>query len=238
MTSFVLKIIAIAAMLIDHVGYVFDYDLPPDVYWACRAVGRVAFPLFAFLLAEGFFYTRDPRKYLLRLAIFAVVSELPFDLMTAGEPLDWGYQSVYVTLTLALFGLYLFDSFAAGNNKVAALLTLVSVGIAAQIFHADYGAVGVLMVFVFYFFRGKRAQLAAMFAVTVLLFMMQHYFEAHMEWGKPVWVTLFELGALVPILLYNRRKGYAKRWIQWGFYAFYPAHMLILLGVSMLIFGV
>ncbi|GHU96259.1 conjugal transfer protein TraX [Clostridia bacterium] len=236
MTSFALKWIAAVTMLIDHATLTF-VPYGTALYWVGRSVGRLAFPIFAFLLAEGFFYTRDARKYLLRLAVFAIISEIPFDLMVSRTAIDWHSQNVFVTLALSLLGLYLFDSFAASNDKAPALLTLLATGIAAQIFRADYGAFGVLMVFVFYFFRGSKIKISLGLAGAVLLLAFSHLLDANMRFTNSTLITLFELGALAPILLYarKRRKGYTKPWAKWFFYVFYPAHMLVLAALTKII---
>ncbi|GHV16461.1 conjugal transfer protein TraX [Clostridia bacterium] len=233
MTSFALKWIAVVTMLIDHATLTF-VPYGTTLYWAGRSVGRLAFPIFAFLLAEGFFYTRDAKKYLLRLAAFAVISEVPFDLLVSGRAFDWGYQNVFVTLALSLLGLYLFDGFAASNDKAPALLTLLATGVAAQIFEADYGALGVLTVFVFYFFRGDRLKMPLGLIGVVLLSVLLRVVDANLRVTTSALITLFEVGALAPILWYavKRRKGYTRQGVKWFFYVFYPAHMLVLAALA------
>lgn len=93
----VLKWIAVLTMVIDHVGAI----LFPDQIWM-RVIGRVAFPIYAYCLAEGFRYTSDYRRYLGRLALFAILSEIPFDLAFYGVPFSFAHQNVFFTLTLGL----------------------------------------------------------------------------------------------------------------------------------------
>ena len=93
LSAMTLKYIAMATMLVDHMGYV----LFPWILWL-RCVGRIAFPIFAFQIAEGCIRTHDRRRYALRLLLFAVLTEVPFDLAFSGRPLDPSYQNVLWTL--------------------------------------------------------------------------------------------------------------------------------------------
>lgn len=225
MTSLAIRCIAIAAMLLDHIGHMF-YDVLPH-YLLLRMVGRVAFPLFAFLLAEGMYHTKDVRKYLLRLGMFAVISELPFDgLVSQGRSwFDWGAQNVFFTLFLGLLGILLYDVFAAQNRAWLSLLSILAAAGAAQLIGADYGAVGVYFIFVFYRFRGDRRRLAIFFMVGVLINMSMRLLGGQTTWGL---VQLCEIGALPVVLLYNGLPGKRTKLLQYAFYSFYPMHMLIL----------
>ena len=117
-----LKLIAIITMLIDHIGAAViarlliagqGSELLYKIYYAMRAVGRVAFPIFCFLLVEGFFYTGSRKKYALRLFGFALLSEIPFDLAFSGKILEFGYQNVFFTLLIGLLTIMLFDEVTA-----------------------------------------------------------------------------------------------------------------------------
>ena len=142
----VLKWIAVLTMVIDHVGAI----LFPDQIWM-RVIGRVAFPIYAYCLAEGFRYTSDYRRYLGRLALFAILSEIPFDLAFYGVPFSFAHQNVFFTLTLGLILLWVLERcreqllLCAGAFAVLCFL--------AQALHMDYGAGGLLMVFAFYLAR-------------------------------------------------------------------------------------
>lgn len=229
MTSFALKWIAVVTMLIDHVGVTL---VPNGSVWyiVCRSVGRIAFPLFAFMIAEGYFYTKDFKKYLLRMLAFTVVSEIPFDLMVSGTPVNWDSQSVFVTFTLALCGLYLFDRFAAADKRYPALLSLLGTALAAQFAGSDYGAFGILVVFIFYRYRGERRALVAWFSTCALIFAALNAVSVlpNTRGALLSMISGFEILALLPILLYNRKKGFSSKGWQYFFYVFYPVHMLIL----------
>lgn len=203
----VLKWIAVLTMVIDHVGAI----LFPDQIWM-RVIGRVAFPVYAYCLAEGFRYTSDYRRYLGRLALFAILSEIPFDLAFYGVPFSFAHQNVFFTLTLGLILLWVLDRFreqlllCAGAFAVLCFL--------AQALHMDYGAGGLLMVFAFY--------------------LAQQGTSPWIGWGIFVFINLFGYAggvqwaailALLPIGLYSGKAGKKK---QRFFYWIYPLHLLLL----------
>jgi len=99
--AFTLKMIAAVTMLIDHVGYIFFPQ-----YVLLRIIGRISFPIFAFLIVEGFMHTRDVKKYIFRMIIFALITEIPFDFAFYGT-FNWGHQNVLVTFLLALVAMYI-----------------------------------------------------------------------------------------------------------------------------------
>lgn len=203
----VLKWIAVLTMVIDHVGAI----LFPDQIWM-RVIGRVAFPVYAYCLAEGFRYTSDYRRYLGRLALFAILSEIPFDLAFYGVPFSFAHQNVFFTLTLGLILLWVLERFreqlllCAGAFAVLCFL--------AQALHMDYGAGGLLMVFAFY--------------------LAQQGTSPWIGWGIFVFINLFgytggvqwaAILALLPIGLYSGKAGKKK---QRFFYWIYPLHLLLL----------
>ena len=203
----VLKWIAVLTMVIDHVGAI----LFPDQIWM-RVIGRVAFPIYAYCLAEGFRYTSDYRRYLGRLALFAILSEIPFDLAFYGVPFSFAHQNVFFTLTLGLILLWVLERcreqllLCAGAFAVLCFL--------AQALHMDYGAGGLLMVFAFY--------------------LAQQGTSPWIGWGIFVFINLFGYAggvqwaailALLPIGLYSGKAGKRK---QRFFYWIYPLHLLLL----------
>ena len=146
MSGLVLKIIAILSMLTDHIGYIF---FPTDLTW--RYIGRIAFPLYCFLLTEGFFHTRSREKYLLRMAGFAVISEIPFDLALYHMPIYRDYNNVFWTLLIGLAVMYFSELVYCrfGNRSQGIMFCFVGM-ILAEYFHCDYGSVGVLAIYIFY----------------------------------------------------------------------------------------
>ena len=148
-----LKIIACVTMLIDHIGSVVipaAYEINPseillNTYTVMRAVGRVAFPIYCFLLAEGAYYTRSRREYAKRLLIGLVLSEIPFDLLFFGE-ITLAHQSVMVTLLLGYLYAVAMNYMPAQGYRILLLLPFAML---AEVLHTDYGGWGVAMIGLF-----------------------------------------------------------------------------------------
>ena len=212
-----LKLIACITMLTDHVGMFF-----PMWPWM-RLVGRIAFPIYCFLLSEGVQYTSDPRKYGLRLTAGMLLSEYPFDLLLWGGPALRG-QSVMVTLLLGFFMLEVMKKIDFLPGK---LLAAAPFALAAELLHGDYGAQGVMMILLFGLAKDCGLSLAMQ---TVGLGILSLVFPG---WripllGLQVPAELFCIFSMVPIALYSGKKTTAGPGVQWAFYLFYPVHLLML----------
>lgn len=223
MSVFVLKVLAILAMLLDHIAAVFlSYRTMP--YMLMRGFGRIAFPIFCFLIVEGYFHTRNVKKYMLRLAGFAIISEIPFDICFYHKLFYWGHQNVFFTLLLGLVAIYAVDEIRKHYSNsylktvVMQFAVIILAMIAAWFLRTDYSMLGILIIMAFYVNRGNMVQVAiSVFVVTIC---SGNTFQ------------LYSLLALIPLCLYNGKKGPSMRYV---FYVFYPAHLLILYGISMLI---
>ena len=219
----VLKLIACITMLIDHLGVsvVINLAIPGVVplYYTCRVIGRIAFPIYCFLLVEGMRRTRSAGKYILRLSIGALLSELPFDLLLEGA-FNWGYQSVMVTLTLAALMLLCMQK---TEKTWLQLILVLPFAILAEVCKCDYGGWGIAMIAVFALFDQIPLQFVAMLLVCYLM-------PSGMIpiFGVSVSCELAALVAVLPIAQYSGRKLTHNKVIQWGFYLFYPVHLLIL----------
>lgn len=222
LNGFHLKLIAICTMLIDHMGY----TLFPGVMWL-RCVGRVAFPIFCFLIAEGCVYTHDRKKYALRLLVFALLSEIPFNLMNSGMIWDPYDQNVLWTLLLGALVCWLMDwalkkctplSFVLTGAVMLAAYWLLEIG------NTDYGGWGMLLVAAFY--GVHRAPSGAVVKMIAQAFGLAFFSIGVM--GGYLSIELWSLAALVPIWLYNGQRGFSNKAVQYGFYAFYPVHTLAL----------
>ena len=235
LTAAVLHIIAMTLMLMDHLWATL---LPAREWLTCA--GRVAFPIFAFMAVEGYFHTRSFKKYILRMLLFAVLSEIPFDLMYGGTWFYPVHQNVLWTFLLGLLGVWLMEQVRKKGKTWMYLLVCVLVVPAGLVLGTlcmvDYYGVGVLTVFVFYFLHGRKwwyflGQLAALYWLNVellggLMYPVQLF---GMEFELcPQGLALL---ALIPIWLYRGRQGYHSKPFQYLCYAFYPVHMLLLVVV-------
>ena len=207
-----LKLIACVTMLLDHIGAVLTGNL------LLRLIGRISFPIFCFLLVQGIRHTHNPKKYLFRLGIFAALSELPYDLMCYGKFTMAG-QSVMLTLLLGAVMLLLFDRYQKPVFRVVCLLAL---GVLAHILRCDYGYRGILLIALFYLTDRPLVQLVGMVFISLISSGAVQIF------GVLIPVQLFGIFALIPICLYTGQKRIYHPLVQWLFYIFYPAHMLVL----------
>ena len=199
MTGFQLKLLAMLAMTADHIGAVFFPEIP-----LLRWIGRLAMPVLCFFIGEGLRHTRSPRRYLLRLTGFALLSELPFDLAFYGG-IEWGHQNVYFTLALGLLALW-----AIQSRGMEGWLLALTAALAAELLGCDYGMYGVLLILLLdRFHRARSEQLAAAALLNLAFFGLQ---------------TL-SLIALPLLWLYNGKRGRDDRRL---FYLYYPAHLCVL----------
>ena len=224
LSAMALKTLALVFMVMDHMGVLFltIRNGAPFLKTAGRLFripGRLAFPLYAFLLVEGFIHTRSRKRYAGRLLLFGLLSEIPYDLLIRRKMVDFSSQNVYFELFLCLLvlvGLEIGEKRAAGGDPVGGPVMALSVWIgaaAAELLHTDYGVEGVLFAVIFYLFRSKRGICCLITA------------------GLGFWCSLsFGKGAAalsaIPIRFYNGTRG-KDRWNPL-FYWFYPAHLLLL----------
>lgn len=232
LSAFDLKLIAVVTMFLDHLGY----TLLPGALWL-RGVGRLAFPIFAFQIAEGAGRTRDFGKYLGRLALFAVVAEVPFNLMCRrGLTYPYG-QNVLWTLLIALAAIGCIRW--AERKDRPALLAAVWIAAAAggwllgEYAYTDYGGWGVATVLVFYLCREKKWGLPVEIAAMLAIHGYALGSARVMLWGVLFPIQALAVLALLPIHLYRGRQGPHNRGLQIAFYAFYPVHILILALIAM-----
>lgn len=200
-------------MLIDHIGAVFT----PDQFNGFRIIGRLAFPIFCFLLVEGFYHTHDVKRYIGRLGLFVLLSELPFDLAFSGM---WSNQSQNVFFTLFI-GMLVIYSMSLIKDKVRendllcisiSLLVIVVGCYVADNLKTDYNSMGILLIVAFYLFRGEQRMLTMV--AFVLLF------------GQ---YEIYAMFSMLLIYFYNGEKGPRMKYF---FYVFYPGHLIILYLIS------
>lgn len=230
-SSFSLHLLAMFFMLCDHL---WGTIVPGNDWLNC--IGRIAFPIFAFLIVEGYFHTRSLKKYLLRLLAFALISEIPFDLAMGSRIFYPVHQNVLWSFLIAIGLIHWNESVKSRKlwlrGVVAALSLLLgaSLGLLTMV---DFYHAGVLTVLVFYFFRGRKwwqyaAQFLCLWYLNVeILGGLVYEFSL---FGTPLTIHRqgFALLALIPIWLYRGRQGHHSKAFQYGCYLFYPAHLLIL----------
>lgn len=223
-----LKMIAIITMLIDHTAAVLLSIYPPamtplfymggkgySVYRICRDVGRVAFPIFCFLLTEGFIHTRNRVRYGRNLFLFALISEIPWNFMFSDT---WTYvkQNVFFTLFLGYLGICAFEYFR--KTPWMQLLSLLALLLAAVKLNADYGWKGYIFVLLIYLLRNEKAAQAVVGSC----------------WLSYEWKACF---AFLSINMYNGERGFIRgKASKYLFYAFYPVHIAVLVIIRRLFF--
>ena len=217
-----LRCVAAATMLIDHMGVA----LFPGVLWL-RCVGRLAFPIFAFFLAEGFRLTHSRRRYLLCLVLFALLAELPFDGMAGGQWVDWSRQNVLWTLALGLCAMACVQR--APREPGLAFLAWLSAAagccLLGELLNTDYGAFGVLLCLLFYCTDGLRGRF---WVCGGIFFLMCYGFRFVFLPGIPVPLEALGLLAFPLLAVYRGRRCTWHPLGRYGFYWFYPLHMLLL----------
>ena len=231
MSSFALHIIAMIFMLCDHMwATILDYE------WL-TCIGRIAFPIFAFLITEGYIHTSNINKYIKRMVIFAIITEIPFNLMVSASPIYPFHQNVLWTFVISLLTLkYL--NFDNTKNIFKSILIIILAIIIATITMCDYFGTGVMMVVGFYIFRkSKLLQLLMMIYVNMIL--IQGYSYPIDIAGYTYYFPQqgFALLSLIFIWLYNGKQGYHAKWFKIFCYAFYPLHMLILYILTIVLFA-
>ncbi len=230
-----LKIIAMVTMLIDHIGaalleigympYLLNkgdtllYEQWADIDMLMRLVGRMAFPIFCFLLVEGYFHTKDVKKYLGRLFLFALISEVPFDLAFSKTVFTMHYQNVFFTLFLGLLGITIYDKCEKKGKGILSLLSLCGCGMLAVVLNTDYSFTGVVVVFAFYLFYNNEVVRNIASSIAIL--------------GAGA-IEIASYIAYIPIHFYNGERGLKLKYV---FYIFYPLHLLILVLCRMWFFA-
>ena len=230
-----LKMIACVTMLLDHIGAVIVLEcfhqatgaakgIWLEAYNLLRTIGRLAFPIYCFLLVEGVCRTRNPKKYGLRLLIGMLLSEIPYDLAFYGR-VNWQEQSVMVTL---LLGFVMLEIMKKCPKHLLKLLEVLPFAFAAEKLGSDYGAMGILVIAVFAFTQNLKYKHLWQFLGIWFIFSPNHLMM--LNWLGGIHWTIQELAvfAVVPIALYSGKKATNSKLLQWVFYLFYPAHLLLL----------
>ncbi len=225
-----LKTIAIAAMLIDHVAWAFVPTASP-LGIAMHFVGRITGPTMFFFVAEGYHRTRNVNRYTARLAVFALLSYLPFFYFQHGAlPSAQTYAPVGVLYTLFL-GLVALRARHEAKTPLAGTLLILACVLFSAI--GDWGIIGVILILVFDAWRGSWKKQALAAGAVFLLFLLPDLILGFL-WAVPnaTAIGVIQLGQFVPLLLlrfYGGQRGRAgPAFSKWFFYLFYPLHLLAL----------
>ncbi len=213
MNSFVLKLIAICSMFIDHLRYII-----PTQPMFMAYIGRFAFPIFSFQIVQGYLHTKNFKKYLLRLLIIALISQLPYQLYFNTTGLN-----VLFTLILGLICIYIYEHFFK-INKFLSIISILSILCISEVFECDYSYYGVCIILSFYIFRNKTVPMSLSFIILTLIYYILTY--KNLLFIEAVWLFSFCISSLIPCLLYNGKQGPK---IKYLFYLFYPVHIVVLL---------
>ena len=253
LSALFLRGVAVLLMLCDHLALSLSGTLPPLLFYILRGFGRVAFPLFAFLTVNGYHHTHSPRRYALRLLLFALLSEPCFDRFLHRT---WWYpkgQNVFFTLLLGLLAIMLYDACQKRHRHgwLLGCLGILAALLGCRLLATDYGIFGVALIVALHFAREKRrwqCLAVALFAMRKAGIFYARYICAALPFFSrfvssppktpvPPLFDLLTLGAaaaLLPLLFYKGKKGktpqspVARRVLQYGFYLFYPLHLLVL----------
>ena len=240
LTSSHLKIIAIISMAIDHFGAVFlgAYALP---YALCRTIGRLAFPIFCFLLSEGFYHTSNRKNYFLRLLAFAFIAEIPFNLAFTKEIIHFGGLNVFFSLCLGFAAIWVLDSI---DNLLISIPSVLCLCALASIMGTDYKWYGVALIIIFYLLRKNLPVAMVCFAAVTLIYSIWAPISFLIKTAGTYNVDFsgfinmigrqpFAILAILPIAMYNGEKGFLKN--KYFFYAFYPVHLFVFYAISLLV---
>ena len=213
MSLFMLKIIGIITMFIDHYHYIIGGPLILNI------IGRIAFPIFAFSLVEGFFHTRDFKKYIGRILICAIILQAPAIIFKLNYPVN-----IFFTLFFGLIIMKIYHS-----EKIHLLLKIVLTGgltYIAKKCNFDYEIYGILTIAIFNIFRGKKILIFFSFLILNIITALKPEMFNLKE------IQIYSMFSLIPIFAYNGEKG---KNMKYFFYLFYPVHFLILEGIKEII---
>ena len=214
-----LKYIAIIAMLIDHIAYLFVRE--PITYCCMRFIGRTTAPVMCFFISEGYHHTQNLNKYFQRMGVFAIISHFTF-----AYCFDSGKSSIITTLFLSLFAVHIVNTDKIKKEYVLPVILFVST--VAK--HCDWGSEAVIYTLAFELARDNRKNQLIAYGLTASIFKICPLILATMHDISYFPTHWYRLGILIPIpllMMYNGEKGGGK-YTKWVFYVFYPMHLLIL----------
>ncbi len=219
MSNLVLKIIACITMFIDHLRFInHELNIP------CIYVGRFAFPIFAFLISQGYIHTKNKKLYLGRLFAFAIISQLPaYFLFTP----NFFYLNVYFTLALGLLCILLVDKM---HSKYLSYILVFAIAILAEVLGCDYGAIGVLMILTFYLTRNNKLYTSIAESILIIVSFSRKFVSYALTYNNIIYFSIqlvCTILSLSIIALYNGKRGKYNKKVKMFFYWFYPVHLTV-----------
>ncbi len=224
-----IKLIALVTMLIDHICLILQPTLPYWAYLLLRTIGRISFPLFAYFVSEGFYYTKSKGKYALKLFIFGLISQMPF------------YLNIMFTFLISILFMWLFDKLFRENNginkslyvTISILLLFLIEMLSAIKITTDYSSYGILITLMFYIFKNQKIKSLVWFAVLVITNLsLGLLYSKTIEYE--LFFVAFQLLAIPLLLIYNGKKGNIN--LKYVFYWFYPLHLIMLYIIKIIIY--
>ena len=224
MTVFWLKIIACITMICDHIKYVFPmFDVE-----IMEFLGRMSFPIFAFLITESYTHTKNLKKFIRRLVIVAIISQIPFMRFRSAYISQKIYLNVIFTFLLAIVGMYVLDK---NWNIIVKTLIIALIIIIGQILNVDYMGYGVMLTILFYATRDNKIIRNILSTLLIIAFYIAMYRGLILNNMKVIISLIGTLSSLIVINLYNGEEG---KKIKYFYYVFYPAHLLLFYLVSLI----
>ena len=220
-----LKVIAIITMFFDHFSAVF---FPHDTIWGVllRIPGRLSAPIMCYMIAEGYHHTSNLKRYILRLMVFAVISHIPYNLC-------FNYSFLQATSVIWGLAMGLIALAIVKKEEWNVLLRLIGLGLCCLLsVNANWNYIAVLWILGFGIFHGQRGKSLMAFVVVAGIYLIQPWIHGTYF----PFISRFGVFLVTPLLLlYNGERGRKSKLIKWGFYWFYPIHLLIIYWIGQLI---
>ena len=223
MSAFVLKIIAVITMFIDHFGYVVSNGKLSFYNY----IGRIAFPIFAFQISEGYIHTKNLKKYFLKLFSFALISQIPFMLFSKIVTDKFGLNVLF-TLFLGLTAIFIYDKC---KYKILGIIAGIAIGLIAEFTRCDYGLFGVSLILIFYIFKNNIINTSIFYFIAVSTKYGILAFKSGMQ-PRILYLFIGTFISMFFIALYNGKKGKDTKYLL---YLFYPIHLILLYGLYLIL---
>lgn len=208
-------------MLFDHIG-----DSLLGKFSFFNLIGRISFPIFAFQSVQGYIYTQNLKKHMIKLFIFACISQIPFMLFLSTFTNTFALN-IFFTFFLGLLTLFIYDKC---KNKILGIIFVFIFSIIGELLHVDYGAFGILLIFTFYFFKDKKI----LMIISCIVLSFSKYIPNIIKYPSLylhyLCCILFTILSLIFIYFYNKKEGPKSKYF---FYIIYPLHLLILYIIHM-----